>query len=444
LIIEIISSLAMGGIVAGAHLKKNGSGGDDHRKIEKIAAACGLIVKDGDLKRKIRIFRRTKTDSYVEYVYQIPLGLSFADFENKRSNFQDGLNVKRSVINVSLSDFKAINWRKHPKDIVEQIRKLIKKRSHGRKEIEMEFDGMLKIRVYNEALAEFVPFSDELLGRCKSWEIPIGETRKGFITHDTELGHMVVAGATRYGKSVFLKNAITSLIARKPNDVKFTLIDLKGGLTFARYNGAKQVETIAKDVSESLDALRAILDDMTEKQADYLAKGYEDIREAKDPRRHFIVVDEAAQLASKGITDTDERKMRIECETILAKIAQVGGGLGYRLIFCTQYPTADTLPRQIKQNADTKVCFRLQTSIASNVVLDEDGAESLPKIKGRAIYLTPDGKQIVQTPFIENEYIRKTIEPHVTIRARKENADNEGGNKTGATGGSYTLIVEDA
>lgn len=440
MIFEIISSVTMGGIIASTYFYRSGNGGNDHRKIVKIATACGLTVKDGDIKRSIRIHRRTKADGYSEYVYQIPLGLSFADFERKLPNFQDGLNVKRSVLNVSVADLKAIDWRKNP---VEQIRKLITKKTKQRKEVEMAYDGMLKIRVYDEGLADYVPFDDDLLAQCQAWEIPLGKTRSGLITHDTESGHMVVAGATRYGKSVFLKNVITSLIARKPDDVSFTLIDLKGGLTFARYNGAKQVETIAKDVPETLEALRAILNDMTAKQADYLAKGYEDIREAKDGRRHFIVVDEAAQLASKGITDSDERKMRIECETILAKVAQIGGGLGYRLVFCTQYPTADTLPRQIKQNADTKVCFRLQTAIASNVVLDEDGAESLPKIKGRAIYLTPDGKQIVQTPFIDNEYIRKTIEPHVNIRARKER-NHEGGNQTGRKNGEYTLIVEDA
>ncbi|MRX54716.1 cell division protein FtsK [Bacillus idriensis] len=444
MIIEIVSSVAMSGILAGTYFYQSGGGSDDHRKIEKIAAACGLVVNDGGNKRSIRIHRRAKGKNYAEYVYQIPLGLSFADFERKQDNFQDGLNVKRVVIDVSFADFKAINWRQHPKKIAEQIRKVINKRAKQHKEIEMEYDGMLKIRVYDNGISEFVPFDDDTLQRCKAWQIPLGETRKGFVTHDTELGHMVVAGATRYGKSVFLKNVITTLIARQSSNVKFTLIDLKGGLTFARYNGAKQVETIAKDVPETLEALRTILEEMTAKQAEYLANNFEDIKEAKDPRRHFIVVDEAAQLASKGITDSDERKMRIECETILAKITQIGGGLGYRLIFCTQYPTADTLPRQIKQNSDTKVCFRLQTAIASTVVLDEEGAESLPQIKGRAIYMTPDGKQIVQTPFIENEFIRKTIEPYVNIRARKEPNVNESSDKTRGANGGITLIVEDA
>ena len=37
---------------------------------------------------------------------------------------------------------------------------------------------------------------------------------------------------------------------------------------------------------------------------------------------------------------------------MLSHIARIGGALGFRLIFCTQYPTGDTLPRQVKQNSD--------------------------------------------------------------------------------------------
>jgi S-DNA-T family DNA segregation ATPase FtsK/SpoIIIE len=228
--------------------------------------------------------------------------------------------------------------------------------------------------------------------------------------------HMVVAGMTRYGKSVFLKNIITSLIAQP---VTFTLVDLKGGLAFNRFVSVSKVETVASDVSETLTALRGISDALKAKQKELLKMKKEDVKESSDRSRHFIIIDEGAEIASQGETNTERKKMKIECEQILGEIARIGGALGYRLIFATQYPTADTLPRQVKQNADARLCFRLPTETASRVVLDDSGAESLPLIKGRAIYRT-DRVTIVQTPYIENPYIDEAIRPYITIKPRKE------------------------
>ncbi len=71
---------------------------------------------------------------------------------------------------------------------------------------------------------------------------------------------------------------------------------------------------------------------------------------------------------------------------MLSHIARVGGALGFRIVFCTQYPTGDTLPRVVKQMANAKLGFRLPTRTASEFVIDQPGLEQLPSIPGRAIY----------------------------------------------------------
>ena len=70
--------------------------------------------------------------------------------------------------------------------------------------------------------------------------------------------------------------------------------------------------------------------------------------------------------------------------------------------FCTQYPTGDTLPRQVKQNSDAKLGFRLPTQTASQVVIDECGLESIKSIPGRALFKT-DRLTEIQVPYISNE-----------------------------------------
>jgi FtsK/SpoIIIE family len=438
LLFEILSSLVAGGIAVTTYLKQQGVG-NDKTKIERIAVNAGLVTKDG---KQIRIHRRTKGDGFIEYVFQIPLGLSFADFERKKHVFEDGLNIKRSTFDLSLADLKEISFRSNP---IPQIKSLLRNKRKQRKEIELSFDGMLKIRVYDRSMPELLPFEDSMLAKCTGWEIPVGVSRSEFIKHDFDaIPHMIVSGATRKGKSAFLKLLVASLIAQHPDDVRFTILDLKGGLAFAKFKDARQVECLAKNVHESVEALRAIRDEMNRCLERFLDAGIEDVRAAGVKERHFVIVDEAAQIASAGETDKEIKRLKIECEHILAEIARVAGALGYRLIFCTQYATADTLPRQVKQNADAKLCFKLQTEVASQVVLGEGETDAahLPLIPGRAVYVT-DRKRIVQCAYLSNDDIDRFVGPHITIRPRKEDDNVEKGNRKGAETGSYSLIISE-
>jgi hypothetical protein len=405
-ILEIIGGIGATGILAYTFVSQNASL-TDAGKIQRVANNCGLTINESKKKQTIHLLRKSRFHWGNEYVYRIPLGLSFNDVIKKKSHIEDGLNHKKGILDLTLDDVLRLRI---SKDLPEQIKKLLTIKQ--RKEVTMEYDGTLIIKVYNEPIPERVNYQ---LG--KGWKVCVGLSREGMVYHDFDLiPHMVVAGMTRYGKSVFLKNVVTSLIDQP---VTFTLIDLKGGLAFNRFASVSKVATVATDVPETLESLREIQKSMKVKQKELLATKHEDIKESNDTHRHFIIVDEGAEIASHGETNTERKKMKVECEQIVGEIARIGGGLGYRLIFATQYPTADTLPRQVKQNADARLCFRLPTETASRVVLDEAGAEGLPLIKGRAIYRT-DRQYVVQTPYIDNGFIDSVIRPHVVIKPRKE------------------------
>lgn len=413
-LLEIVTSLVMGGLVA----KLKISGGSDAQKIEKICTNCGLTKEN----KSIQIYRRTNFEWGTEYAYRIPYGLGFSDFEKKLDQIQDGLNAKKTVMDIRWEDIKNINLRGN---IAEQIKTIVQKKMDLRKEVELSFDGMLKVKVYNQPLPELFHYDESLLKSCKGWKIPVGVTRSKTIYHDFEqIPHMIVAGTTRYGKTVFLKNIITTLIDTQSRNVKFTLLDLKGGLAFQRFKNLSQVKCVAKNVNESLNVLKALHAEVEKRMETFLDQGFEDVKEAKFKERHFIIIDEAAELAPQGIVNPDEKKNRAQCQHYAAEIARIGAGIGYRLIFATQYPTADCLPRQIKQNCDSQVCFRLKTETASRVVLDESGAEKLPLIKGRAIYST-DKNIVLQSPLIENDFIHKVITPHIVLKPRKEEFNDD-------------------
>jgi DNA segregation ATPase FtsK/SpoIIIE, S-DNA-T family len=428
---EVLTTTFLGGLAGFSYLKRSGLS-NDAEKIQKICLNCGLTVKEGENLKTIQLFRKKNHDWGTEYVYRIPLGLSFLDFEKKINNLRDGLNNKRTYFD--LKDFLRIDL---SLNIIRQLKDIIQNRKHMQKDIELEYDGMLHVKVLTNPLPVNFPFTNDLFGQCIDWEVPLGQSRYGMLHHDMERGHITLAGATRKGKTVFLKLLITSLIHQQPNNTKLTLIDLKGGLAFSRFKNAKQVLEVAADLDSALKALQKVREEMEETKGWFDKNGYEDIKEAGIDTRHFIIVDEAAQISPQIITGKEEREKARQCEEALSEIARIGAGLGYRLIYCSQYPTADVMNKQIKQNCDTVITYKLRDAIASRVVLDESGAESLP-LPGRAIYKTPDGMEIVQTPFINNDQLESLIKPHIVLKPRKEDENEHRERKTNRSN-SFTL-----
>lgn len=418
MLFEIGSTLLMGGLASYSFLKSRGSGSNDAEKIQKIFTNASWNAKG----ETIRLQRKRKFEGGVEYVYQLPLGFDRKRIEDNKHILEDGLNVRSGVFDFRLTSLKEL---KINKDIVKQIQNLFKEK-RSRKEIEIEFDGMLKIRVFNEQIKSKFDWNPSLIK--EGWKVPIGMSRKEMIYHDFDSNYfMIVAGAAGFGKSQFIKMLITNLTLQRPNDVKFHLIDLKGGLAFSRFKNLKQVEDFGKDRDQAYEILKSVQNGMNHIH-DYLeSEGYEDVKEAGIKDRHFVIIDEAADLTDK-------------CQDIIEDIARRGRACGLRMIYATQYPTNETLRSQVRQNALARVCFKLKTNVASRAVLDEGGAEELPEIPGRAIYQTSSNK-LVQTFFISNEQIKKLIYPHV-INKSKEDSDGQKGSQT-AEDRKYSLNFEE-
>lgn len=268
------------------------------------------------------------------------------------------------------------------------------------KPVKVMFKGKLIVRVYNNSLPTLVKYD---WSESDDWTVPIGESLDGMIYHNFDkIPHMSLSGTTRYGKTVLLKLIFAHLITNNP-DVEFHIIDLKR-LEFSRYKNLEQVKYIARTHVEAKNCLEDISIDIDSTMDYFDRNGINNIADTSIPWRKFIIVDEGGQL------DKSLHKH-------LEKIAMVGGGIGYRLIFATQYGTGDVFPRQVKQNSDAKIAFRLPTGVASRVALDEEGAEKLDKV-GRAIYRTAD-KSLVQVPYIEDSDIVERLDKYV-IKERKD------------------------
>jgi DNA segregation ATPase FtsK/SpoIIIE, S-DNA-T family len=422
MIFEIASSVILGGLAIKANLSKRGVG-NDSKKLNKIFTLSGLNVKDGKETYTTQIVRKRNYDWGIEYRYRIPLGRSFEDYLSKQKVIESGLNTRN--VKFELKDLKQLKDLKFDKEIVENIKDIFaNKMTDNRKEIEMTFDGLLIVRVYNEPMPTNVPFQ---FG--EGWKVPFGITRdkNQLIYHNFEkIPHLVLGGATRYGKSNLLNGIITALIHQQGEHVKLHLIDLKGGVELCDYENIKQVVSIAYEPEEALETLENAYNIMREKQKILRKAGKKKVQDAGIVERHFVIIDEVGELNPDEAVDTkdikdkegnfihkSEKTIKLECQKYMSQIARLGAGLGFRQILATQYGTGDIIPRQCKQNSDAKLCFRVQSGVASRVVLDSDGAEKLPEIVGRGIYQTADKRTIIQTPLITPETIHETIEPYI-------------------------------
>lgn len=408
----------------------------DSDKILKIAENCGLHKKE----EKMRLYRRNynKKGKYTEYAFKIPLGLELEDFNDKKGKFKDGLN-NRSVNRIDLRQLAGLKFNR---TIIKQLQAIINNRVKLNKEIEIEYDGMLIMRVYDEGLQNSYPLSVEIMQGAKKWHVPLGVALNGQIIHDFESGpHILVGGATDMGKSNILNIIITTLLCNHAEEVEFTLIDLKGGLEFGVYENLKQVKNFATNVDEALTALTNVQTEMSATFEMLRRTGKKNVKHAGIKKRHFVIIDESAELASAGEQDKEAKATKVECENLIKDIARRGRASGIRLLYCTQYPTAETVSSQVKRNLITRICLPVDTSIASMVVLDEGGAEKLPLTQGRAIYKR-NRCRTMQAYYIDDNIVNTVITPHINIRGRK--ADAPQNNKEGTTGGEYITKFEEA
>lgn len=341
----------------------------DRKKMDQIFINCKVGIRKDDSMKYPTLIRKQVNESYTTYLYSLPLGISSEAFESLIPAIKDGLN----------------------------------------KEVDYEFDGLLKIHVYDKKLPNKWTYNDKLL-RPGTWEVPIGQNHQGILYHDFEkYCHLLNGGVTRFGKTVFMKGVLNTLILNNPADVEIYILDLKAGLEFYKYKSLPQVKEVACDVYESTEVLAFLTEQLKLREVMFREKGYSNIIDTPIKKRTFIIVDEGAELSPSIVKTKEAKKFAEFCQAALSEIARIGGGLGYRLIYATQYPTKEAVPMQVKMNIVARLSFICASQVASRVLLDETGAEDLPSIPGRAIYLI-EKKRTVQVPYIDNKIMFKMME----------------------------------
>ncbi|WP_418922140.1 FtsK/SpoIIIE domain-containing protein, partial [Bacillus thuringiensis] len=150
-----------------------------------------------------------------------------------------------------------------PSKIIQKVEDVV---SEGlNKPVRIDYDNYkLNIRVFHRDIPKKWSWSNDLVTKGK-WCVPMGQSLEKLIYHDFDkTPHMTLGGLTRMGKTVFLKNVVTSLILAQPEYIHLYIIDLKGGLEFGPYKNLKQIVSIAEKPIEAFMVLKDILEKMEE------------------------------------------------------------------------------------------------------------------------------------------------------------------------------------
>jgi FtsK/SpoIIIE family/FtsK alpha domain len=198
---------------------------------------------------------------------------------------------------------------------------------------------------------------------------------------DDRLPHILVAGGTGSGKTIFLYSVVLSLTAaHSEKTLELAIIDPKQ-TDFAKFGVLPHLRSgrVVTDASEGVQLLRTIADvDMLERSRLFQESRHRDIKayNLANPlnviRPLVVIIDEYADLVA-----VLPKREREQFDLIVSRLAARGRNVGIHLIIATQRPTADVITGNIKANMPCRISFSLPSGRDSQVILDEPGAERL-------------------------------------------------------------------
>lgn len=225
--------------------------------------------------------------------------------------------------------------------------------------------------------------------------------------------HLLVAGSTNSGKSVFLQALILSLMQQyNSTELKLLIIDPKR-TDFSFFKDVKHLlsDDVVIDAEEAREHLLYLAkEELSNRQN--LIKGRSrniqnfNVRFPEEALPYIVaVIDEYAQLVN-----IMNRKERETFEKDLRRLASLARSVGIHLVLATQRPDATVVNSVLKSNLPARIAFKVASNTDSRIILDQAGAENLLG-RGDLLFAT-DGGGIVrlQAPFIDEVKLQEVLE----------------------------------
>lgn len=277
--------------------------------------------------------------------------------------------------------------------------------------------------------------SDELKNHPSKLAFAAGMDIAGnvIVADIAKMPHMLIAGTTGSGKSVFTNSIIMSILYRAdPMEVKLIIVDPKV-VEFGVYNGIPHLLTpVVTDPRKAAGALAWAVNEMSDrykKFAEYNVrdlKGYNEKISNEVPKdgeppiqklpQILIIIDELADLMMVAAK---------EVESSICRLAQLARAAGIHLVIATQRPSVDVVTGLIKANIPSRVALLVSSGIDSRTIIDINGAEKLLGNGDMLFYPSGYVKPVrVQGAFVSDGEVQSVVE-FITSHTEKVEYNDE-------------------
>lgn len=260
-------------------------------------------------------------------------------------------------------------------------------------------------------LGELLHKDPEFFSKKRDINILLGKDVSGKTRYIdlTRLPHLLIAGATGSGKSVFLNSIIASLLYQySPEQIRFLMIDPKM-VELKLYEGIPHLlYPVIIDVKLAEKALFWAVNEMENRYKLFSLAKCRDLRSYNEKIKKgslegnpipyiVIVIDELSDLMMIAAKEVEESIIRL---------TQKARAVGIHLILATQRPSVDVITALIKANCPARISFQVAQKVDSRIILDTNGSESLLG-KGDMLYRSPASTLPIriQAPNITEEEI---------------------------------------
>ena len=218
--------------------------------------------------------------------------------------------------------------------------------------------------------------------------------------------HLLVAGTTGSGKSVFINTLLTSILYKfSPEELRLILIDPKM-LELSVYNDIAHLLTpVVTEPKKAIIALKWVCKEMERRYSlmnEESTRSLEGYNQKAIEKLPYIVVfiDEMADLMMTAGK---------EVEHYVQRLAQMARACGIHLVMATQRPSVDIITGSIKANFPSRISFQVASKYDSRTVLGEVGAEQL--LGNGDMLMSKNGGNIIryQSAFISDNEVNKLI-----------------------------------
>jgi DNA segregation ATPase FtsK/SpoIIIE, S-DNA-T family len=292
-----------------------------------------------------------------------------------------------------------------------------------------------------------LPFGKDLIGRIRAGDL-------------TQMPHLLIAGSTGTGKSVFLNSLLMGMLFKStPDELKLVLIDPKQ-LEMGLYADIPHLFTpVVTNPKVAANVMRNATREMERRLKLLAARGVRNIDqynrtfekgqslslfdgaeedEHKPLPYMVIVIDELADLMMVDTNGVEES---------ITRLAQMARAVGIHLILATQRPSVDVITGLIKANFPARISFRVASKVDSRTILDANGSESLLG-KGDMLYLPAGSSRLhrIHGPYVNEREVEAVCDfwrdqaqaiynEEMLKPPKDENAMGEGASGGGGEGG---------